>query len=247
MSIDWFQGDNFGPTFHLAQAKTIGPVETNPVRCSPNYIWFIWILNYDLYETQTIIETTTQTMLSSTRTGRRALQTETLSTRTRTGCTGCTTEEKVVLSMIPSRNRSASPALEEVPSWPLWLFEDCVSILSLTETTSSPQKVPTCCSSREIDTRTSPTQTGHGRWLQQGPQWEQAGSNLQSQPQAARRRVPCSWVGTSSALRAMSSARLRRTLTSGSFSRRAVRTSSRAKMEPVSRWRGGGTSYCILF
>ena len=122
MSIDWFQGDNFGPTFHLAQAKTIGPVETNPVRCSPNYIWFIWILNYDLYETQTIIETTTQTMLSSTRTGRRALQTETLSTRTRTGCTGCTTEEKVVLSMIPSRNRSASPALEEVPSWPLWLW-----------------------------------------------------------------------------------------------------------------------------
>ena len=26
-------GDNFGPTFHLAQAKTIGPVEMNPVRC----------------------------------------------------------------------------------------------------------------------------------------------------------------------------------------------------------------------
>ena len=25
-------GDNFGPTFHLAQAKTVGPVETNPVR-----------------------------------------------------------------------------------------------------------------------------------------------------------------------------------------------------------------------
>ena len=31
--INQLIGDNFGPTFHLAQAKTVGPVETNPVRC----------------------------------------------------------------------------------------------------------------------------------------------------------------------------------------------------------------------